>query len=100
MKQKQIFLNNPDVVLTDLYFSQTNSTLLIGFIGVFMVLISFLWNNWVSAFDKPLKSSILETWFSFWNNSSRDIFSQDLTIWKQIINIWWKEFTVDITPNF
>gem|GEM_PF-2817985 len=42
MKQKQIFLNNPDVVLTDLYFSQTNSTLLIGFIGVFMVLISFL----------------------------------------------------------
>lgn len=98
--KKQIILSNPDTVLIDLYFSQTNSTLLIAFIWVFMVFISFLWNTWVNAFDKPLKSSVLEIWVTAPKVIPKPIISPDLTIWKQVITIWWKEYTVEITPKF
>lgn len=101
MKKKQIVLNSPDTVLIDLYFSQTNSTLLIAFIGVFMVLISFLWNTWVSAFEKPLlKSNVLESSIAVSKDTSTVNLSSELTIGKQIITIWWKEYTVEITPKF
>lgn len=103
MKKKgKLIIDNPELILTDLYYSQTSSTLLVAFVWVFMVLISLLWNSWVNVFDKPIKSSILDFSSSSFidTQTKQEDVLWELTIGKQVVKIWWKEYSVEITPKF
>lgn len=97
MRNKKILIDNPELIINNCYYSQKNSTLLVGFVWVFMVIISFLGNSWVNAFELPVKSSIFESVIT--KQSTQNVI-ENITIWKQTVIIWWKEYTLDLSPNF
>lgn len=98
MARKKLLIENPALIIDKLYYSQKSSTLLVGIIWVFMVFVSFMGNVWAyNVFNNSLKSSLYES-----NQATvkQQNITSDITIGKQIIIIWGKEYTLEITPKF
>lgn len=99
MRSKKLLIENPSIIIDKIYYSQKSSTFLVGIIWTFMVFMSFIGNIWIDNLSNTslLKSSLYE---SVWTPKIEQNNISNITIGKQTIIIWWKEYTLEITPKF
>lgn len=86
------------------FYEEKNNTSLVWIIGVFIMLVSMIWNANNSS-TSLFKASLLENKViaqsstqenSLWNKSTLGV----LSVWKQTVFINWQEFTIEITSKY
>lgn len=83
---------------------EKNNTSLVWIIGVFIMLVSMIWNTNNSS-PNFLKTSLYENKAVALSNNQENSFLDNnslgvLSIWKQTVFINWQEFIIEITPKY